>query len=137
MTGMLWLFGQIWLWLIVSFALGAAATWLLMRALQRRQPQENAYEPPPLPEEEPEERSAERTQFIPAPPFTPSEPLLDYRFSDDEPYDEEPDGHREGSLPLPPPRPAPAADDWPTEEEPIWPAAEDLDATRRWPGRSG
>lgn len=133
---MLWLFGQIWLWLIVSFALGAVATWLLMRAFQRQlQPQESAYEP--FPEKEPDEVSpTEQTQFIPAPPFTPSEPLLDYRFPD-EPYDQESDGHREGRLPMPPPRPAPAAEDWPTEEEPVWPAAEDLDATRRWPGRSG
>lgn len=132
---MLWLFGQIWLWLLVAFALGAVTTWLLMRALQRQQqPPESAYEP--FPEEEPVS-SAEQTQFIPAPPFAPSEPLQDYHFVDDEPYDQAPDGHREGRLPMPPPRPAPASEDWPTEEEPVWPVAEDLDATRRWPGRSG
>ncbi len=132
---MLWLFGQIWLWLIVSFALGAAATWLLMRALERQKEPADTYEPLPLPDEEPSD--AERTQFIPAPPFAPSEPLHDYHYADDEPYDEEPDGHREGRLPMPPPRSAEPADDWPTTEEPIWPVAEDLDATRRWPGRSG
>jgi hypothetical protein len=123
---MVWLFGQIWLWLIVAFALGAVSAWLVLRAAQRPK-----QEPRPAPAPEPElyydePLAAEQTQFIPATSFTP--PASHYE--DDEP---EPVGHREGHLPLPPQRGA-NAEDWPAEEEPAWPEADDQpDATHRWP----
>ncbi|MFG1639067.1 hypothetical protein ACGFMK_02150 [Amycolatopsis sp. NPDC049252] len=124
---MVWLFGQIWLWLIVAFALGALSSWLVLRTTrtaQRPQPTrqepEYAYEPEPYHE-------AEQTQFIPATTFQPTE---ESRYDDDTP---EPAGHREGHLPLPPQR-GPQAEDWPVEEEPAWPEADDLpDATHQWP----
>jgi hypothetical protein len=123
---MMWLFGEIWLWLIVAFALGALTSWLLLRTVQRPKP-----EPPPEPryEPEPEPSAAEQTQFIPAAwaQHPPKEPDQDV----DAP---EPVGHREGLLPLPPQR-GPEAEDWPTEEEPAWPEADPQ--WPRQPGRGG
>ncbi|MEV6831393.1 hypothetical protein [Amycolatopsis sp. NPDC051102] len=126
---MVWLFGQIWLWLIVAFALGALTSWLLQRVAHRPRPQP---EPEPEPEaqyEPPPPLSTEQTQFIPAawaqhaPEPRPA--------AADEP---EPVGHREGHLPLPPQRGA-EAEDWPTEDEPAWPESEE--ATPQWPHQPG
>lgn len=126
---MVWLFGQIWLWLIIAFALGALTSWLLLRATQHR-PQHEP-EPEHEPEAVPEPLAAEQTQFIPAAwaqqaPHEP-EPAED----DDVP---EPVGHREGHLPLPPQRGV-EAEDWPTEEEPAWPESEE--AAPQWPQQPG
>lgn len=126
---MVWLFGQIWLWLIIAFALGALTSWLLLRATQHR-PQHEP-EPEHEPEAVPEPLAAEQTQFIPAAwaqqaPHEP-EPAED----DDVP---EPVGHREGHLPLPPQRGV-QAEDWPTEEEPAWPESEE--AAPQWPQQPG
>lgn len=126
---MVWLFGQIWLWLIIAFALGALTSWLLLRATQHR-PQHEP-EPEHEPEAVPEPLAAEQTQFIPAAwaqqaPHEP-EPAED----DDVP---EPVGHREGRLPLPPQRGV-QAEDWPTEEEPAWPESEE--AAPQWPQQPG
>jgi hypothetical protein len=124
---MVWLFGQIWLWLIVAFALGALCAWLVLRATQRPRPAEREPEYEPEPYYEPEPSAAEQTQFIPAASFQPTE---ESRYDEDTP---EPAGHREGHLPLPPQR-GPQAEDWPAEEEPAWPEADDLpDATHQWP----
>ncbi|MEU0792297.1 hypothetical protein ABZ342_19695 [Amycolatopsis sp. NPDC005961] len=129
---MVWLFGQIWLWLIIAFALGALTSWLVLRT-QRPKPRP---EPEPEPEfvdvyDEPEPSAAEQTQFIPAAWMQPEtdrhEPVQD----DEEP---EPAGHREGRLPLPPQRGA-QAEDWPTEEEPAWPEADEV--TPQWPHQPG
>jgi hypothetical protein len=123
---MFWLFGQIWLWLIVAFALGALTSWLVLRAAETPQPapeEEPRYEPP-------EPLSVEQTQFIPA-AWAQHEPDRRADVHDDEEPD--PVGHREGHLPLPPQR-GPQAEDWPTEEEPAWPQTEEApDATRQWP----
>lgn len=120
---MMWLFGQIWLWLILAFALGALTSWLVLRTAPRPKP-----EPPTEPryEAEPEPSAAEQTQFIPAAwaQHAPPEPSEDV----DVP---EPAGHREGRLPLPPQR-GPEAEDWPTEEEPAWPEADP-----QWPHQPG
>lgn len=127
---MFWLFGQIWLWLIVAFALGALTSWLVLRAAPRP-------EADPVPEAEPEEYepppplSAEQTQFIPA-AWAQHAPDRRADVQDDE--EAEPVGHREGHLPLPPQRGA-EAEDWPTEEEPAWPESEE--ATPRWPQQPG
>lgn len=130
---MLWLFGQIWLWLILAFALGALTSWLVLRKAKPAEPRgaaeaEAPYEPEPEPRYD-EPLAAEQTQFIPAawaqgPPKEPGE-------ADDEP---EPAGHHEGHLPLPPQRGA-EAEDWPTEEEPAWPESEE--ATPQWPQQPG
>lgn len=129
---MFWLFGQIWLWLIVAFALGALTSWLALRAAQRPRP---APEPAPEPEDEPRYEpppplSTEQTQFIPAAwaQHAP-EPRADVH--DDE---ADPVGHREGHLPLPPQRGA-EAEDWPSEDEPAWPESEE--ATPQWPQQPG
>lgn len=90
---MLWLFGQIWVWLLVAFALGAALTALVLRPRPRRA--ELGRRPPP-----PE--SPERTRWIPA-----AAPTRD---------DEAPDhGHREGVLPGR--REWHARNEWPDERD--------------------
>ncbi|MCR6484372.1 hypothetical protein M8542_16230 [Amycolatopsis sp. OK19-0408] len=126
---MLWLFGEIWLWLVIAFALGALTSWLVLRATQRPKAEPHpVYEPEPEPAPEP----AEQTQFIPAAWVHPEpDHPVERHFPDDE---HEPEGHREGHLPLPPQR-GPQAEDWPTEEEPAWPEAED--ATPQWPHQPG
>ncbi len=128
---MVWLFGQIWLWLIIAFALGALTSWLVLRTTQRPQPA-----PEPEPEfvdayDEPEPSAAEQTQFIPAAWMQPGTERPEQVHDDEEP---EPVGHREGHLPLPPQRGA-QAEDWPTEEEPAWPEADE--ATPQWPHQPG
>ena len=127
---MFWLFGQIWLWLIVAFALGALTSWLVLRAAKRPEPapeeepaEEPRYEPPPP-------LSTEQTQFIPA-AWAQDVPRRAEVHDDEE---QEPVGHREGHLPLPPQRGA-QAEDWPTEEEPAWPESEE--ATPQWPQQPG
>src|SRR2546423_15562769 len=124
---MVWLFGQIWLWLIIAFALGALTSWLVLRAAQHEKP-----EPEPVEEAhyEPEPLVAEQTQFIPA-AWAQHQPDRTENAYDNEP---EPAGHRERHLPLPPQR-GPEAEDWPTEEEPAWPETEE--ATQRWPHQTG
>ena len=122
---MMWLFGQIWLWLVLAFALGALTSWLVLRTAQRPKPEPRPQpEPPREPPYEPS--AAEQTQFIPAAwaQHPPPEPDPDA----DVP---EPAGHREGLLPLPPQR-GPDAEDWPTEEEPAWPEADP-----QWPHQPG
>ncbi|SFW60883.1 hypothetical protein [Amycolatopsis australiensis] len=127
---MLWLFGQIWLWLIVAFLLGALTSWLVLRGARRPQarpePVEEARHEP-----EPEPLAAEQTQFIPA-AWAQHEPSrIEHAHDDEEP---EPVGHREGHLPLPPQRGA-EAEDWPTEDEPAWPESEE--AAPPWPHQPG
>lgn len=73
---MLWLFAQIWLWLLAAFVLGAITTAVVMRTARRRTP------PPPVP--------AEQTQWIPPPPDV---------YVDPEPQDAE-RGRRSGTLPI-------------------------------------
>lgn len=128
---MIWLFGQIWLWLIVAFALGALTSWLVLRTTPRPKPApEPAPDEEPRYEPEPPPSSAEQTQFIPA-AWAQHAPDPRAEIHDDEEPD--PVGHREGHLPLPPQR-GPQAEDWPTEDEPAWPPADEPpDATRQWP----
>jgi len=128
---MFWLFGQIWLWLIVAFALGALTSWLVLRTAPRpraapvpeAEPEEEYEPPPPL--------STEQTQFIPA-AWAQHAPDRRADVQDDE--EAEPVGHREGHLPLPPQR-GTQAEDWPAEEEPAWPESEE--ATPQWPQQPG
>jgi hypothetical protein len=134
---MFWLFGEIWVWLIVSFALGAVTTWLVMRA---RTHAPEAAAPEPYPAYEPLPLAAEETQYIPAThePEYDDYPEYHHKAIDDEPYDQEADGHREGHLPMPPPRPA-RDDYWPgAEQQPAWPESEEAGQQQwRQPGRGG
>jgi hypothetical protein len=141
---MMWLFGQIWLWLIVAFALGALTSWLVLRATPHARPDlppeheyeaEYEHEPEPV---VPDPLSTEQTQFIPA-AWAQHEPTRTTAFPDE--GEPEPAGHREGQLPLPPQR-GPQAEDWPTEDEPAWPEADEHPnatptATPRWPHQPG
>ncbi|MDQ7806318.1 hypothetical protein Q5425_21460 [Amycolatopsis sp. A133] len=131
---MMWLFGQIWLWLIVAFALGALTSWLVLRARPRPSPEpspEPSAEAEPLYEPVPPPLSVEQTQFIPA-AWAQHGPDPRASVHDDEAP--EPVGHREGHLPLPPQRGA-QAEDWPTEDEPAWPESEEAPQWPHQPGR--
>ncbi|GAA1941171.1 LapA family protein [Amycolatopsis minnesotensis] len=121
---MLWLFGQIWLWLLIAFALGALVTGLLVNAANRKR-ERRAAEP-------------EEARRVSAP--SPAHDEHGYR---DVPYDQEADhfpaargeevwpddpdepdpGRREGTLPgfenVP-------HEDWPRESgTPAWPGDDD------------
>jgi hypothetical protein len=133
---MLWLFGQIWLWLIVAFVLGALTAWLVLRTAPRPKPEPPGEAGEPAEQYEPTPLAAEQTQFIPAAWAQHAPDRADDRFPGEE-QETGPDGHREGRLPLPPQRGA-QAEDWPTEEEPAWPEADELpNATQQWPHQPG
>jgi hypothetical protein len=143
---MLWLFGQIWLWLLISFALGCGVTWLMMRGDRREhaapEPERAVpvhVEPEPV---VPVPLAAEQTQFIPPARI----------HDDDELYDQEPEGHREGQLPPEPvhspqvyhpqePEPAGRNGGHGHEPEPVWPSDEDWPPAGRTseyrPGQGG
>lgn len=144
---MLWLFGQIWLWLLIAFALGCGVTWLMMRGERREQP---AYEQVPssgpalphTPEPAPAPLETEQTRFIPPARI----------HDDDEPYDQEAEGHREGQLIPEPVRPSqvyhldqPAQGarngEYGHDPEPVWPSDEDWPPAERArehrPGQGG
>lgn len=124
---MLWLFGQIWLWMLLSFALGAGVTALVMRRTPAR--------PEPVYEEQAE------AEYVPGPPPNPY--LLDDGVGEYPPRaptawppdDDRPEpAHLEGELP---------SVEWPPEreadtpvEEPAWPSAEDWPPADHRPGRS-
>lgn len=137
---MLWLFGQIWLWLLISFALGCGVTWLLMRGERRERPaaEPAVHEPAraavpvrhePDPEPVPELLSTERTQFLPPARVQ----------DDDELYDQEAEGHREGQLTPEavqayhpgPPQAAARNGEGGHEPEPVWPSDEDWPPAER------
>lgn len=136
---MLWLFGQIWLWLLIAFALGCGVTWLMMRG-ERREPAPYEQAPPPRPavppqpeaEPVPAPLAAEQTQFIPPARI----------HDEDEPYDQEAEGHREGQLIPEPVRPAQVYYPDPLDQgarnsenghepEPVWPSDEDWPPAER------
>jgi hypothetical protein len=146
---MLWLFGQIWLWLLVAFLLGAAVMWLLMRATRPKPLAEHEFDEYDEADEEPlnvpAPLEAERTQYIPVGRYEhedhpqPERVYNDYPEVDpDEPY--EPEDHAEGRLPEPEAR---------LSGDLGWPAAAETDAetTGEWlrtdqpsprqPGRGG
>jgi hypothetical protein len=144
---MLWLFGQIWLWLLIAFLLGAAVMWLLMRAARPKPVAEReTYEHDEADEEPlevPAPLEAERTQYIPVGQYdhdeSPERVYNDYPEVDpDEPY--VPEDHAEGRLPEPEAR---------LSGDLGWPATAETDAetTGEWlrtdqpsprqPGRGG
>ncbi|WP_406638992.1 LapA family protein [Amycolatopsis sp. WGS_07] len=147
---MLWLFGQIWLWLLVSFLLGAAVMWLFTRAA-RPKTEADPYRPAAAPVEAP----AEETRHIP--PANPYEDYGDhgayeepaYPHYDDQPervYNDYPDvdpdepyhAQQQPDHPLPDPEPRLSGElSWPEDDQrsPHWPH-DDEPAPRR-PGRSG
>ncbi|MDT8911063.1 LapA family protein [Amycolatopsis sp. PS_44_ISF1] len=106
---MLWLFGQIWLWLLIAFLLGAAVMWLLMRATRPKPVAEpEVYEHDEAEDEPldvPAPLEAERTQYIPPVGHyeyeeQPERVYNDYPQVDpDEPY--EPEHRSDGRLPEP------------------------------------
>ncbi|WP_326566625.1 LapA family protein [Amycolatopsis rhabdoformis] len=163
---MLWLFGQIWLWLLVAFLLGALVMWLIMRVGRPKraaEPARAAADPGafgaagtsaaartsgtlPVAAEEPSE--AERTQYIPVTAYDyneqPERVYNDYPEVDpDEPYaPDEPSGHRIGRLPDPEPHLSGDLN-WPAEKDPAdsvdqWPHDDEPhESAPRRPGRGG
>jgi hypothetical protein len=121
---MLWLFGQIWLWLLLAFLLGAAVASLVFIAANRRHPEPAYAEPLELPEREQlidETQSIEPVDYEEAdyedpPPLYPPRPQNDWP-----PEDVDDTGHREGHLPPVNHQPAWRQDD---HAEPAWPEAE-------------
>ncbi|GAB2957467.1 hypothetical protein LWP59_35930 [Amycolatopsis acidiphila] len=76
---MLWLFGQIWLWLLVAFALGVVTTVVVLRPRRKSVPSAT---------------HAEQTQVLPLPPD---------EYVDPEPEPDAGDcarGRRSGTLPI-------------------------------------
>jgi hypothetical protein len=120
---MLWLFGQIWLWLLISFGLGAAVTALFLTRLNRVRTSAGSEISPVDDDTEYFETDDYDDPYYrkPEPAYPPRAP---------EGWSPEPDertesGRREGMLPpahLPP-------DQWGADpapgEEPAWPKAED------------
>ncbi|WP_116200365.1 LapA family protein [Amycolatopsis circi] len=132
---MLWLFGQIWLWLLVSFLLGAAVMWLFTRAARPKADPDpgpgsgsgsgsgagiGAEAQPYRPAAAPVEAPTEETRHIPrANPYEdyeepayphyddqPERVYNDYPEVDpDEPYDERRPTHDSAGHPLPDPEP--------------------------------
>lgn len=128
---MLWLFGQIWVWLLLAFLLGAAVASLLFVAANRRHDEEPYDEPLELPEREQfidETQSIEPVDYEdadyedPPPVYPPPRPQNDWP-----PEDVDVTGHREGHLPSDDRQPSwrhgdPGHPDAPAE--PAWPEAE-------------
>jgi hypothetical protein len=116
---MLWLFGQIWIWLLLAFLLGAAVATVIFTAVnrQRPEPEHEVYDDEVgLPVDE--------TQYIPTseyeetyedPPASeyPPRPQNDWP-----PEDVDVTGHREGHLPTVAPQPVRHDD-----EDPAWPTS--------------
>jgi hypothetical protein len=135
---MLWLFGQIWLWSLISFALGAAVTALLLTRVNRERAK---------PESAPSANQPHYATTTPqyanpsytndsydqrAQPEYPGRPPLEWP---SDPIERIDTGHRQGMLP-----PAEWPPDQRTEqieaiEEPAWPRAEDWPSTEHRPGR--
>jgi hypothetical protein len=128
---MLWLFGQIWLWLLIAFLLGAAVASLLFVAANRRRPEQAYAEPLELPESE---QLTDETQSIepvgyedadyedPQPAYPPPRHQNDWP-----PEDVDVTGHREGHLPAVGDEHAwhyGDSGDPDAPAEPVWPAAE-------------
>ncbi|WAL66220.1 hypothetical protein ORV05_36200 [Amycolatopsis cynarae] len=63
---MWWLFGQIWLWLLIAFLLGAATAALLLRPRRTRTP------PPTSPEEQTERLPPARDEYRDPEPDDPA-----------------------------------------------------------------
>ncbi|PXY37161.1 hypothetical protein DI005_36910 [Prauserella sp. PE36] len=106
---MLWLFGQIWLWLLISFALGAGLTALLFRRPARQRPPERPVPPPAAPPP----AEAEETRHLPATGALLPEPSPDH-------------SHQEGTLP--PRRAWHVRNEWPDEQDAA--ASEDQESRR-------
>ncbi|PXY31038.1 hypothetical protein [Prauserella muralis] len=132
---MLWLFGQIWLWLLLSFALGAGLTALVLtqtrgRTRDREQAGEPAGEAPaPAPPPVNPPLAAEETQQLPTAATRAPEPGPG---PEPEPGPDEagpPDlGHREGTLPT--------RREWHQRNE--WPDEQDVAESEDWrPRHSG
>jgi len=146
---MLWLFGQIWLWLLVSFLLGAAAAGLLMRAARPKPAEEPRYlpaaespaeEPPANPYQDYDE-PYRHYEDEPERGYEPERVYNDYPDVDpDEPYDAHypAAGAHARHEPEADPHPRLSGElNWPAGDQPgpHWPH-EDDPAPRR-PGRSG
>ena len=128
---MLWLFGQIWLWSLISFGFGAAVTALLLSSVNRERAQP---EPAPSTNEphyadssyynDPYDQESQ-PEYPPRPPLEwPSDPIERIET-----------GHRRGVLPLAEWSPDQRTDDVEATENPIWPRADDWPPTEHRPGR--
>lgn len=158
---MLWLFGQIWLWLLISFLLGAAVMWVLTQAAPRIRPRAAVAEPePPRPPAEPSTPiEAERTRHF-APAAEPAhydhhdDHHYDHRYEHYEYHDEEPERvyndypdvdpdepyqpQDSGGYPLPDPEPRLSGElNWPSARDHPPPDRPRADQPARRPGRGG
>jgi hypothetical protein len=135
---MLWLFGQIWLWMLLSFALGVAVTALFFSRRNRPEEPEPAPEPEYaelLPYTERDDDYEDPYVQQPEPAYPPRPPL-DWPSDPDERIET---GHRQGMLPpIEWPPGQRGEDDGDTDsgnEEPAWPKAEDWPPAEHRPGR--
>ncbi|QWF81573.1 LapA family protein [Amycolatopsis sp. CA-230715] len=129
---MLWLFGQIWLWLLIAFALGALVAGLLINAANRKRERRAA-----------EQEDTRHVSSLPAaddehdPRDVPYDQEADHFLAAHEPskWPEDPDepdpGRREGTLPGFENAPH---ENWPRESgAPAWPGEDDWPPAK--PGR--
>ncbi len=117
---MLWLFGEIWLWLLIAFVLGGAiAAYILFSGLRKR---ETAEKGESTTASDSDVSATERTQLIrpvePQPHFVqrPSRPSPGPRPAEDTFPDE---GRKQGGLPV-------SASEWHARNE--WPNEHDTEA---------
>jgi len=135
---MFWLFGQIWLWSLISFLLGAALTALVFTRLNRARPEPEQFEDEPVfvessrpgelydQEEEPEYTDAEADMDMDT-----AERVLAWPVEQEEVPES---GYRQGTLPSYPPPPAQRSSEPEPGPEPAWPRADELPSLERRPG---
>jgi hypothetical protein len=122
---MLWLFGQIWLWSLISFVLGAGLTALVFTRLNRERPEPFEDEPRVVEASEPIEPYDQEAE-----PEDSTGPVLAWPVEPDEVPES---GHRQGTLPSYPPPPRRALEPG-TTGEPAWPRADEWPPPEQRPG---
>jgi hypothetical protein len=139
---MWWLFGQIWLWSLISFTFGAALTALVFTrkraAPSDDQPLENRLDQDEPRDTEPQDaepqdtgtRNADEPHARETEPAYASEPPPEWPTEQEELAEEE--RHRETPPPFASP-PRQRTGEPGTTEEPAWPRAEDWMAAERRP----
>lgn len=130
---MLWLFGQIWLWLLISFASGAAVTAYFLTRMYRAR----TWAEPEIAQVD-DDTDYFENGFYDEPYDQEQEPEYPLRVNAEwspDPAERTESGHREGLLPLLAWPPDQRVDDPIPDEEPDWPKAADVRQAETRPRR--